>query len=141
MPISNYTTKIDWNKTIGEIQAILTAHDADKIMVTNENRLPVAISFLYSVNGREISFTLPANYQGVLGAMKKDAKVPRKDCNKEQALRVSWRILRDWVEAQMAMVEAEQAEMLQVFLPYAVLSSGQTVYEEAINNNILKLGN
>jgi lantibiotic modifying enzyme len=139
MPISNYTTKIHHSKTVGEIQDILTRHGAEKIMIENENRLPVAISFMYRLNNNEVGFRLPANYTGVLAAMTKDKSIPRNQCTKEQALRVSWRILRDWTEAQMAMVEAEQAELLQVFLPYAVLASGNTVYEDAVSNNILKL--
>ena len=48
----------------------------------------------------------------------------------EQARRVAWRILKDWVAAQLAIVEAEQAQMAEVFLPYAVESqTGQTMFQ------------
>lgn len=139
MPISNYTTKIASNKTLGEIQEILGSHGADKIMINYDNKQPVAISFMYTINGTEVGFQLPANYKGVLGAMTKDKKVPRTMCTADQALRVSWRILRDWIEAQMAMVEAEQSDVLQVFLPYAILPSGKTFYDQAIDTNVLLL--
>jgi hypothetical protein len=40
--------------------------------------------------------------------------------------RVAWRIVKDWIEAQMAIVEAGQAEMAEVFLPYATIEDGTT---------------
>lgn len=45
-------------------------------------------------------------------------------------MRVSWRIVKDWVEAQMAIVEAQLAEVGEVFLPYAVTKKGNTLYKE-----------
>lgn len=50
-------------------------------------------------------------------------------CTEAQALRVGWRIVKDWVQAQMAIVESELAKMVQVFLPYAVTKQGNTLYE------------
>jgi hypothetical protein len=41
---------------------------------------------------------------------------------------VAWRICKDWIEAQMAYIKAQQAVMSQVFLPYIVNSNGDTVY-------------
>jgi hypothetical protein len=139
MPISNYTTDVKVSKTVGEIHDILANHDAQKIMTTYENKQPVGISFIYVVNGNEVGFNLPANYAGVLRAMKKDTGVHQKYCNEDHARRVAWRTVLYWIEAQMAMVEAEQAEMLQVFLPYAVMNGGQTHYEELQSNNFLRL--
>ena len=44
-------------------------------------------------------------------------------------MRVAWRITKNWVEAQMAFIEAKQAELSQVFLPYIVNRDNLTVYE------------
>ena len=52
--------------------------------------------------------------------------------NQEQALRVAWRITKDWIEAQMAIVETHMVTMPQVFLPYVVTDNQQTVYERVI---------
>jgi len=57
-------------------------------------------------------------------------KVPKTYQNKEQAVRTSWRIIKDWVEAQMALVESELADVSEVFLPYAITQNGSTLYEE-----------
>ena len=49
-------------------------------------------------------------------------------------MRTAWRITKDWVEAQMAIVETKMVTLPQVFLPYAVTQNGQTVYEKILEN-------
>lgn len=56
-----------------------------------------------------------------------------------QAERVSWRIIKDWVEAQIALVESSQAEMAQVFMPYATDESGGTLYMRFLESNQKRL--
>jgi len=48
---------------------------------------------------------------------------------REHAARVAWRICKDWIEAQLAIVDAEMADMMEIFLPYAQTESGETLYE------------
>jgi hypothetical protein len=71
--------------------------------------------------------------------MKKSSRVPRSLQTEEQALRVGWRILKVWVEAQMAIVEAELATVAEVFLPYAVTRNGRTLYNHLQQDNTLLL--
>lgn len=139
MGILNYTTSIKSEKTIMEIQEILVRHGATKIVTDYEGKIPVAITFCLNVNGNIIGFALPANYKGVLNSMKKDSKVPKRLVNDEQALKVSWRIVKTWIMAQTAIVEAELAEMAEVFLPYSITKNGNTLYNEIGNANILKI--
>lgn len=131
MPILNYTTKISPSKTIGEIQETLVAHGAKKIVCDyDDNGTPSAVTFGLFMGDSMAYFSLPANYAGVLKAMEKDRKIPRSWCTREQSVRVAWRILKDWIEAQCAIIEAGLAEMPEVFLPYAVTKSGGTLYKE-----------
>lgn len=130
MGILNYTTKIDSEKSIAEIQKCLVKHGAHKIVTDYKGSVPTSVTFCLTVNEQLIGFSLPANNVGVLKAMQKDRKVPRSKCTEEQAQRVAWRIVKDWVEAQMAIVEAQLADMAEVFLPYAVTRSGSTLYSE-----------
>lgn len=130
MAILNYTTQIDFEKTIQEITKILVKHGATKIVADYKDSVPVGVTFCLILNGNLVGFALPANYDGVLKAMQKDGKVPRKLLTKEQALRVSWRIIKDWVSAQMAIVEAKLADVAEVFLPYAITKNGNTLYKE-----------
>ena len=36
--------------------------------------------------------------------------------------------MKSWCEAQLAIVESNQAEMAEVFLPYAIDAKGETMY-------------
>ena len=55
----------------------------------------------------------------------------------EQAKRVAWRIVKDWVEAQLAIIETQMVKPEQVFLPYAITQTGETLYETVISNSHL----
>jgi hypothetical protein len=139
MAILNYTTSINCEKSIAEIQKCLVKHGAQKIVTDYENGSPSAVTFCINLNGNIMAFSLPANYEGVLKAMKSDKKVPRSKCNIEQAQKVAWRIVKDWVQAQMAIVEAQLADLAEVFLPYAITKNGTTLYKEIQTNGMLML--
>lgn len=141
MAILNYTTSIESEKSILEIQKCLVKHGAHKIVTDYSAGIPSAVTFCLTINDSLIGFSLPANHSGVLRAMNKDKKVPRSKCTPEQAQRVAWRIVKDWVEAQMAIVEAQLADMAEVFLPYAVTKTGETLYKNIQSNNMLLLTN
>lgn len=136
MAILNYTTSIDSEKSIMEIQKCLSKHGANKIVTDYFNGLPSSLTFCIDIKGNMIAFSLPANYTGVLKAMKEYKKVPRSKCTEEQAQKVAWRIVKDWVEAQMAIVQAQIADMAEVFLPYAITKNGNTLYKEFQSNEM-----
>jgi len=127
MAILNYTTKIAVNKTVAEIHAILLKAKADAIQNEYANGSIKAIAFRLNTPQGIIYYKLPANVNGVKCAMVRD-KVKHPDMNAQSA-RVAWRIVKDWIEAQMAIIQANMAEVSQVFLPYAVTSDGRTVFE------------
>ena len=56
-------------------------------------------------------------------------QVWRRDIRGLHARRVGWRILKDWIEAQMALLETEMVEFDQVFLAYMVINKTQNLYE------------
>ena len=131
MAILNYTTKISAPKTIGEIQEILIAIGGRKIICDySDSGVPEKVTFTVPMNGESVLFALPANYAGVLRAMQKDKKIPRSACNEAQAVKVAWRILKDWIQAQCAIIEAGLVDPAEVFLPYAVTKAGETLYRE-----------
>ena len=59
--------------------------------------------------------------------MVRDRRIPPKMRTKEQATRVAWRIVKDWLAAQLAMIEAGLVDLEEVFLPYAQNQAGRTV--------------
>lgn len=136
MAILNYTTKINAQSTILEIQKILVSHGAKKITIDYDGAVPCAVSFSILLKDRFIQYALPCNYSGVLKAMKNQKVKTRRGATLEdQAVRVSWRIVKDWIESQMALIEANLAELPQVFLPYAKAQDGSTLYEYIKNSD------
>jgi hypothetical protein len=87
------------------------------------------LSFTVHVGEQDLAFRLPADWRAVLRVMERDRRVPRRFKTADQARRVAWRILKEWIAAQMALLEVNLATLEQVFLPYAITPTGQTVYE------------
>lgn len=141
MPILNYTTQVNSSKTVAEIQRKLAKAGALSISVSyDDKRQPDALVFAIQVHNEYVNFKLPCNWQGVFTAMKRDRSISRRFQNEEQARRVAWRIVKDWTEAQLAIIEAEMATLPEVFLPYAVMNNGLTVYQSFERGNLLTSG-
>jgi len=130
MAIKNYTTSVPEGKTVGEIMGLLAGKGARTIQVLyDEQGRPTGVSFMLILNEMPIPFRLPCNFEGVFkslcnGYKDRNARIrfERNPANREQSRRVAWRIVKDWVAAQMALIEAEQATIAQVFLPYCVMN-------------------
>ncbi len=141
MAIKNYTTTIKAEKTIAEIQQILAKHKAKAILTEYDNEGNViALSFKVNTINGEAGIKLPVNTDKVLQVLKNQRKNNSqvKD-TKEQALKTGWRNIKDWIDAQMALIETEMVTIDQIFLPYVLNNQGQTLYE-AFRDNQLLLG-
>lgn len=137
MPLLNYTTKVDVFTTLGAIQGQLVKHGAKKIMQDyDEQQRLAAICFLIDTPTGPRGIRLPANVDAVYEVLRRQ----KVKCDREQAERVAWRILKDWVEAQMAILESEMVQMDEVFLPYMLNSSGQTLFEAYRTNQLMLEG-
>ncbi len=142
MNIINYSTQIDAYKTTREIQDILVKHGAQKIMFDYEDKQPVAIRFVITdAKGNNLNICLPARplaVQKILVQMKRE-KGSRMQVKPsfEQACKVGWRIIKEWIEAQMALIQTEQAEMAEVFLPYIMDRTGKTFFQNMKERNFL----
>lgn len=132
--LKNYTTKIPALQTVGEIQAILAAHGAKKILIDFDEGHVVGINFFIDTSLGMRAFSLPARVDGVAAALAKQGV----KCDPQHAEDVAWRILKDWIAAQMAFLESEQAALDEIFLPYMVNQNGTTLYE-LINSGHLAL--
>ena len=143
MPILNYTTKISSYKTVGQLQSILAKAGAKSVNISYDDESePIALVFVIQIKDEFVNFKLPSNWQGVLSAMNKDKSIAKHFKKEQQARRVAWRIIKDWTEAQLAIIDAELASLPEVFLPYAVSpNTGLTLYQEFERGNLLGSGN
>lgn len=136
MPIMNYTTKVDVFSTLGEIQGQLVKHDAKKIMQDYDDDGHItALSFLIDTPNGPRGVKLPANVDAVRTVLTKQ----KVKCDRDQAERVAWRIVKDWVAAQMAILESEMVQMDEIFLPYMLNDKGQTLFQ-CYRKNQLSIG-
>jgi hypothetical protein len=127
MPILNYTTKIRPDRTVSEIQKMLGSRAASVQVDYADGRI-AAVSFALVISGQRVQFKLPAKVDGVLAVLKRQ-RVPRQYQTRDHAESVSWRIVKDWCAAQLALIDAGQAEMSEVFLPYVVVGN-RTLFQQ-----------
>jgi hypothetical protein len=137
MPILNYTTTVPVLKSLGEIQGMLVAAGVKKISVDYEGNEPSAVYFIIDINGEPVPFRLPCNWRGVLAAMSTDRKIDRRYRTEQHAKLVAWRIVKNWVAAQLAFIQAGQAEMAEVFMPYVMIANNQTLFQAFKQNTRL----
>lgn len=128
----NYTTTITPDKTVGEMHSLLARQGASAIATRYADRQPVALSFTLDTPTGAQAFTLPANVDGVehlLTRQSRSRTIGRRYANRGQAERTAWRVLKAWLEAQLALVEAEMVTLDQVMLPYMHVDGDRTLYD------------
>jgi hypothetical protein len=145
MPLLNYTSKVPAHESIAEISRLLAKAGARQIMHDYDDAGNiVALSFSLELEGQRIGFRLPTDWHPIQHMMfelrRKNTKIGTFVTTEDHARNVAWRIIKDWVEAQLAIIETRMVTTAQVFLPYAVTANGQTLYEYIGNNTNLLLG-
>lgn len=133
MAILNYTTQIDVYKTVAEIERILSEHGVMSIMKQYEDGQVVSLSFLIDDGEKKIPVRMPIRVDECLKVMQKQKKEHPKmqiKATKEQASKVAWRIMKDWIEVQMALLEINMVRFEEIFLPYIETTGGKTIYEK-----------
>ncbi len=141
--LKDYTTTIDTDKTVSQITAILVAHGAQSILAQYDGGRVTAIAFQVKRGDGHLSIKLPADpeaVQKVLNRQYMAGKVTRWHTTLEHAERVAWRIIKDWVEVQMAMLDTEQVKLEQIFLAYVVAPDGRTLFQYVEDRNLLPVG-
>lgn len=145
----NYTTSVSVEESVLEIQKMLSTHGVTAMMTEYDGPRVSGVSFQIKMNGKPIGFKLPCNWRAVQQIFilknsnrkrrngRLEDKIKEDD---EHSTRVAWRIIKDWVEAQLAMVEVNMVTVPQVFLPYAITKDGKTLSEKISENPQFLLG-
>ena len=123
----NYTTGVPVERSLQQIQKCLVAHGAASIIVNYQDRDPTSLSFMVDTEHGRMPFRLPANVAAVRRIMLEN-RLPGYTVEVQPA-RVAWRVLKDWVEAQMAIIESGMAPPEEVFLPYLVAEGNKTLFQ------------
>ena len=134
--IANYTTEVKAQRSISEIQTMLIAHGAKHILLDYDHGEPIGLAFIVNTPYGEMPFILPANLQQVKAVLIKQ-RIRKREVSNELASRIAWRILKDWVRAQMAILETEMVSIDQVFLPYMQAGrDGKTLYQVMLDHRL-----
>lgn len=128
-PLLNYTTSVAAGKTIGQVHQLLVEAGARSI-ATNYDTFgrALGVAFVVETAHGSRSFHLPVNSERVERVLGRQRIAPKLQ-SPEQAERVAWRIVKDWLEAQLAIIKTEMVTLDQVMLPYMNMGQGKTVYE------------
>ena len=133
--IANYSTTVTALKSIGEIQGMLVAHGAKHILMDYDAEGPVGLAVIIGTPYGDTPFRLPANIDRVQAVLNKQRV--RTQVSRELASRVAWRILKDWIRAQTAILETEIVSVDQVFLPYMQMGKeGKILYEVMLDHKL-----
>ena len=144
MAIKNYTSTVPMIKSIGRIEHRLAQAGATHIAKSYLGERPIGIIFQIKVNEISMTFKLPARSDNVYRNLKMQRKNPptkaQDESLRQQADRTAWKILNDWIDIQVSMIELDQAEVVEVFLPYTYdVKSDKTLFEGFKDNNFKML--
>lgn len=153
--LKNYTSAVSVDQTLAKIEKTLVRCGVSGIAKEYDGRGKInALAFVirFTANGanQELNIRLPVDADKAQEALWRDYADgdkttvdgtilynSRKRLNrasfKEQAERTAWKIMQDWIEVQMSMIQMQQAEVTQVFLPY-IWRGGQSFYDEIRGN-------
>lgn len=147
--LKNYTSEVPVSQTIYRIEQVLIKCGVSGIAkeYTGSDGDIAAITFQIKLDGqRPITIRLPADKSAALQALWLDyadgdkltpdgtsihwnsRKKKVKDDFAKQAERTAWKLMQDWVEVQLSLIQMKQADFVQVFLPY-VWDGQQTFYQ------------
>jgi len=148
MAVKNIHTRIAPEKTITEIIKLLTQFGAKKILqdLDNSGNI-VGVSFLIELQEKAIPIRLPMKVdkaRAIIEQAVEERKLTKKFLYEpertEQALRVGWRIIKDWVHSQLSLVQMNYAEPIEIFLSYVYdIKTEKTVYEQMLEGKLKTL--
>lgn len=141
LKLKNYSTNISAERSIAEIEKILALFGAQAVMkeYTSDGRVQ-SLSFKLDNKG----YQLPANVNGVKAVMYSGKRsyhgrdsMKKRD---EQAYRVAWRVLKDWIYSQLSLIASGQGQPQQILFGY-MFDGKKTLYQVYTEGKLLSQGN
>lgn len=155
MFLKNYTSDVPVSQTVYRIEQVLircgVSGIAKEYSDTAGKIAALTFALPTSPDGPPISIRLPVDEDKALLALWLDYvgddklspdgkriewngyKKKRKEDFRAQAERTAWRIMLDWVEIQMSMIQMKQADPIEIFLPYAW--DGRRTYYQSLKES------
>lgn len=136
MALKNYTSQVSASRSISHIEDVLVGHGASQVLKKYDGKGRVsAVAFIIAIEGVEMPFKLPARVAECEKVLRSRLKKPTSETFRRiaaQSERTAWKIISDWVDAQMAMVELAQINVMEVFLPYVYDAANDRTYYQVL---------
>lgn len=139
--IKNYTTQLSEDEIFKQIHKILASHGVKRTSFDyDDNGRAVAIEFVVEAGNERLTFRLPARFKEAEPLVAKARKAARLAASgealKDASYRVVWTVIRDWLDAQMALIDIGASRLEEVFMPY-MIEGGQTLFEHFVARRAL----
>ena len=118
MNLKNYTSTVPPERTAGRIEDRLRLFGATSISKEYAGVKIIALTFRLVVDSRPFNVRLPIDVQAAKRVLQENRRRYAPNIE-QQAERTAWRLMQDWIEVQLALIQLRQAEPLEVFLSYA----------------------
>jgi hypothetical protein len=131
MKIKNYTSEVPANKSIQRIEQRLVQQGARNVWKEYDEKGRMSgLSFTIPKEGRLLPFKLPARVENVVSYFLKKHPYTSEKKIREQTERTAWRMMDEWTDLQMSLIAIDQAEFMEIFLPYIYdAHQGKTHFE------------
>jgi len=133
MPLPNYSTTVDHQKSAEEIRKLLRGRVRRTILDEDSMGNVVAIQFIIETNHGTFPFRLPVNVEACRAALQSQRQRGEISgsytITTDKARRVAWRILKDWIRAQLGLIDTGMVATEEVFLPYLMLDEKRTMFD------------
>ncbi|MGC4052918.1 MAG: hypothetical protein QM757_26620 [Paludibaculum sp.] len=138
------TTQISAEKTASELSLLLVQSGARQIAQEYTDKKVTGLRWVLAVGGTDQVFAMPVRSEPVFRLLQLNRapsnREKKKAEDRAQAERVAWRQLLRWTQAQLALIETGMVAAEEVFLPYRITPSGQTLYQVIQVNGLKLLG-
>lgn len=129
------TTKKDPEQTAAEIQALLKNYGLRKFMFDYDDAGEISgCVFTLKMREKDVPVKLPIRWIPLWNMAQ--AGETRYIKTEDQARRVAWRQVLRWIESQLAMIDIEMVDIVEVFLPYMMISKTKTLYQHLVDNDM-----
>jgi hypothetical protein len=131
--LKNYRSDARVENSLARIEEIVVKHGATQFFKEYKAGLVVDVVFIIPIISGELPIRLPARVEKVKQKLY-GKRSTYTSAMEEQARRTAWANIRDWLDAQMALIETEQVRLEEIFLPYMTDRSGKTLFEHMQEN-------
>lgn len=120
--VKNYTSTVPASRSVQHIEDRLVKHGAKNILkLYNDQKKLEGVAFIIAIDGKDVPFRLPAKISQVEKILRGSISRPRSETMSriaDQAERTAWKLLSDWVDINISLIELGQVEIMEVFMPY-----------------------